>query len=73
MLPQTPKFKAGQGVHQWWAKWMMHAKEGEMPDTYKKGNRPAWYSAEILARKQEPVDIEYAGIAYKQVYVYRGV
>ena len=52
---------------------MMHAKEGEMPATYKKGNRPAWYSAEVLAMKQERVDIEYAGIAYKQVYVYRGV
>ena len=68
-----PKFRVGQSVHQWWAGWMMEAKEGDMPKTYKKNNRPAWYSAEVVAMKQERVDIEYAGIAYKQVYVYRGV
>jgi hypothetical protein len=45
-LPPGPKFRAGQAVFQWWSKWMKDAKNP--PITYNTGNRPKWYSGEIL-------------------------
>ena len=71
--PRTHKFEQGQSVHQWWAKWMMKAKAGGLPATYAQKNRPAWYKAEVLARKPEPEDIEYCGILYKSVFLHRAV
>ena len=41
-----PKFRHGESVVQWWANWMATATT--VPVTYSAGNRPAWFSAEIL-------------------------
>ena len=51
----------------------MKATEGELPATYAKKNRLAWYKAEVLARKPEPEDIVYCGILYRSVFLYRAV
>ena len=45
-----PKFKCGQSVLQWWARWMKSAEE--TPQTYKKTLRPAWFSAEVCSFKE---------------------
>ena len=71
--PRIPKFERGQSVHQWWAKRVVDAKVGMVPPTYSQKNRPAWYKAEVLARKPEPEDIEYCGILYKSVFLNRAV
>ena len=42
-----PKFRHGESVVQWWASWMASATT--VPATYNAGNRPAWFSAEVLA------------------------
>ena len=53
-----PKFRTGQSVLQWWAPWMKRAEV--TPSTYNRGNRPAWFSAEVCSYKAYET-IRYAG------------
>ena len=45
--PPPPKFNNGHSVIQWWAPWMKDAQD--LPSTYNKRDRPAWFKGEILA------------------------
>ena len=53
-----PKFRTGQSVLQWWAPGMKRAEVA--PSTYNRGNRPAWFSAEVCSYKAYET-IRYAG------------
>ena len=41
-----PQFKAGQAVHQWWARWMPGAET--VPQSIGGKGRPAWYSSSVI-------------------------
>ena len=44
---REPKFKTGQNVIQWWARWF---KDAQKPlSKYGKKDRPSWYFSEVLA------------------------
>ena len=45
-----PKFRAGQGVHQWWAHWMPNA--AQPPAGLKAKSRPAWFSSSVFVVEQ---------------------
>ena len=45
-----PKFRAGQGVHQWWAPWMPNA--AQPPAGIKAKSRPAWFSSSVFVVEQ---------------------
>ena len=45
-----PKFRAGQGVHQWWAPWMPNA--AQPPAGLKAKSRPAWFSSSVFVVEQ---------------------
>ena len=62
-------FKVGQAVLQWWAPWFQHCEEGGMPKTYKKNQRPMWFSGEILCVAGW-MHIVYAGQIYTGYYCY---
>jgi hypothetical protein len=55
--PSAPLFRPGQSVLHWWASWM---KDGTAPSQYKKKQRPAWFSAEIV-NYAGFVTVHYAG------------
>ena len=61
-LPPQQKFRPGQSVLQWWASWMVTAKE--TPDQLKKSNRPKWYSSEVISHEGFQ-EIRYAGSVVK--------
>ena len=45
-----PKFRAGQGVHQWWAHWMPNA--ARPPAGLRAKSRPAWFSSSVFVVEQ---------------------
>ena len=59
----NPKFRSGQSVHHYWASWFPGAGPGQHP-TLRKGNRPAWYSAEIASVAEWKTDLPYAGSSH---------
>ena len=62
-----PKFLPGQSIIQWWASWF---KEAEVfPEKYKKKQRPAWFSGEVLAHAGYK-SMKYAGIQQEKQHVY---
>ena len=60
--PARPKrlYGPGQSTIQWWAPWMKGAKE--LPSSYKNGNRPKWFSAEVTAYVGWITDRKYCGV-----------
>ena len=70
-LPRKPLFREGQSVMQWWAVWMKDAPLNELPGSYAKRKRPAWFKADVLVVEPEPRDIVYCGILFKSVFTAR--
>ena len=60
--PARPErlYGPGQSTIQWWAPWMKGAKE--LPSSYKNGNRPKWFSAEVTGYVGWFTDRIYCGL-----------
>ena len=61
------KFQNGQSCIQWWAGWMKAA--AEVPKSYNKKTRPAWFSAEISTYVRYDA-IKYCGIMQVPQHLY---
>ena len=60
---RVPLFRPGQSVLQWWAGWFKNAVNPK--GHYNKGERPTWFSGEIISPGVYVESMVYAGMQYK--------
>ena len=65
--PPLPKFQNGHSIIQWWAPWMRDAEQ--LPSTYNKNDRPAWFKGEVLAHVGWQ-SVKYAGFVNPPQHAY---